>query len=675
MKLETLTEVNAERAARRPVIVVTDTANGEQRLVKAKDIAADPLRAELAKQLRMGKSGTIEAGGKKLFLNVYAPTAKLVIIGAVHISQALAPLARSLDYDVTVVDPRTAFASPERFPDVPLIAEWPDVALPPLNVDHYTAFVAVTHDPKIDDPALLHAFERDCFYIGALGSRKTHAKRGERLKAQGATDADIARIHAPIGLNIGAVSPSEIAVVDHGRDHRAAAVAERERGMKFGPASPADAIGGVTVHTLRQGSLVLKKGTTIGPAEVEALTQAGVKEVVVVRLEDGDVSEDVAAASIAQAVAGEGVNVERAFTGRANLFAAKAGVLVVDRAAVDRINGVDEAITFATLAAYKPVVEGEMIATVKLIPFGVEAKLRDAAVAAASGGALRIAPYTIKRVGIVSTLLPGLAPKVIEKTLRVTAERLAPAGAAIIAERRVPHDEAALAAAIKELLGLGAELVIVFGASAIADRRDVIPAAITEIGGAIEHFGMPVDPGNLLLIGNAGGVPVLGAPGCARSPVENGFDWVLMRLLAGLKVTRAELTGMGVGGLADGDRDAAAAAHQPSATDGNRNVAAVILAAGRSTRMGGPNKLLAELGGKPLVRIVTEQALASKAHRRDRGDRPSGRRGREGAGGASRSNSCTIRISPTAWPVRSRPASRRCRPRPMARWCVLAICR
>jgi molybdenum cofactor cytidylyltransferase len=382
--------------------------------------------------------------------------------------------------------------------------------------------------------------------------------------------------------------------------------------MKFGPASPADAIGGVTVHTLRQGSLVLKKGTTIGAAEVEALTRAGVQEIVVVRLEDGDVSEDVAAASIAKAVAGDGVNVERAFTGRANLFAAKAGVLVVDRAAVDRINGVDEAITFATLAAYKPVVEGEMVATVKLIPFGVEARLRDAAVKAASGGALRIAPYTIRRVGIVSTLLPGLAQKVVEKTLRVTAERLAPAGATIIAERRVPHDEAALAAAIKEMLGLGAELVIVFGASAIADRRDVIPAAITDIGGAIEHFGMPVDPGNLLLIGSAGGVPVLGAPGCARSPVENGFDWVLMRLLAGLKVTRTELTGMGVGGLLM-EIVTRPQPREKLGTDGNRNVAAIILAAGRSTRMGGPNKLLAELGGKTLVRIVTEQALASKA--------------------------------------------------------------
>jgi molybdenum cofactor cytidylyltransferase len=382
--------------------------------------------------------------------------------------------------------------------------------------------------------------------------------------------------------------------------------------MKFGPASPADAIGGVTVHTLRQGALVLKKGTTIGEAEVEALTRAGVKEIVVVRLEDGDVSEDVAAASIAQAVAGDGVHVERAFTGRSNLFAARAGVLVVDRAAVDRINGVDEAITFATLAAYKPVVEGEMIATVKLIPFGVEAKLRDAAVAVARSGALRIAPYTIERVGIVSTLLPGLAPKVIEKTLRVTAERLAPAGARIIAERRVAHDETVLAAAIKELLGLGAELVIVFGASAIADRRDVIPAAITGIGGAIEHFGMPVDPGNLLLIGSAGGVPVLGAPGCARSPVENGFDWVLMRLLAGLKVSRADLTGMGVGGLLM-EIVTRPQPRKPVGPEDSRNVAAIILAAGRSTRMGGPNKLLAELGGKALVRIVTEQALASKA--------------------------------------------------------------
>lgn len=382
--------------------------------------------------------------------------------------------------------------------------------------------------------------------------------------------------------------------------------------MKFGPASPQEAIGGVTVHTLRQGRLVLKKGTTIGPAEVEALTREGVKEIVVVRLEADDVSEDAAAASIAGAVAAEGIHVDRAFTGRANLFAAQAGVLVIDRAAVDRINAVDEAITFATLPAFKPVVEGEMVGTVKLIPFGVEARLRDAAVAAAGSGALKVAPYVIKRVGVVSTILPGLSPKVIDKTLRVTSERLAPAGAAIIAERRVPHEETPLAAAITELLGLGAELVIVFGASAIADRRDVIPAALTGIGGTVEHFGMPVDPGNLLLIGNAAGVPVLGAPGCARSPVENGFDWVLMRLLAGIKVTRTELMAMGVGGLLMEIVTRPQPRAKPEA-EGARQVAALVLAAGRSTRMGGPNKLLAELDGKKLVRIVAEQALASKA--------------------------------------------------------------
>jgi molybdenum cofactor cytidylyltransferase len=382
--------------------------------------------------------------------------------------------------------------------------------------------------------------------------------------------------------------------------------------MKFGPASPADAVGGVTVHTLRQGALVLKKGTTIGPSEVEALHKAGVKEVVVVRLEEGDVSEDVAAGAIAAAIAGDGVDVERAFTGRSNLFAARAGVLIVDRVAVDNINRVDEAITFATLPAFKAVVPGEMIATVKIVPFGIEASLCEMAVAAAKTGRMSVAPYKIKRVGIVSTLLPGLAPKVIEKTLRVTADRLEPAGATIIAERRVPHEEAALAAAIKELLGLGAELVIVFGASAIADRRDVIPAALEDVGGEIEHFGMPVDPGNLLLIGNAGGIPVLGAPGCARSPVENGFDWVLTRLLAGLEVTRADLTGMGVGGLLM-EIVTRPQPRKPAGPEGNRNIAAVILAAGRSTRMGGPNKLLAELGGKPLVRIVAEQVLASRA--------------------------------------------------------------
>ena len=212
MKLDILTALNAERAARRAAIVVTDVASGEQRLVKAAELATDPLKTVLAEHLRSGKSGMEETAGGRVFLTVYVPASQLVIIGAVHISQALAPIARLLGYDVTIVDPRTAFATPERFPDVKVVAEWPDTALPPLNVDHYTAFVALTHDPKIDDPGLLHALARDCFYVGALGSRKTHARRLERLGQEGANDAALSRIHAPIGLDIGAVSPAEIAV-------------------------------------------------------------------------------------------------------------------------------------------------------------------------------------------------------------------------------------------------------------------------------------------------------------------------------------------------------------------------------------------------------------------------------------------------------------------------------
>ena len=212
MKLDVLSALNAERAARRAAVVVTDVASGAQRLVKAENVPRDPLKDVLQERLRSGKSGMAEAAEGRVFLTVHVPPPRLIAIGAVHISQALAPIARLLGYDVTIVDPRTAFATPERFPDVPLIAEWPDTALPPLGVDRYTAFVALTHDPKVDDPALLHALARDCFYIGALGSKKTHARRIERLKTQGATDADLARIHAPIGLKIGAVSPPEIAV-------------------------------------------------------------------------------------------------------------------------------------------------------------------------------------------------------------------------------------------------------------------------------------------------------------------------------------------------------------------------------------------------------------------------------------------------------------------------------
>ena len=213
MRLDILKALNEERNARRAVIVVTNQDSGAQRLVKSADFRNDPLKELLEKHLRSAKSGIEETPEGKVFLTVHVPSPKLVITGAVHISQTLAPMGQLLGYDVTIVDPRTAFATIERFPDVKVVAEWPDVALPPIGIDHYTAFVALTHDPKIDDPGLDIALKSDCFYIGALGSRKTHARRVERLKTErGFTDNDIGRIHSPIGLDIDAVSPSEIAV-------------------------------------------------------------------------------------------------------------------------------------------------------------------------------------------------------------------------------------------------------------------------------------------------------------------------------------------------------------------------------------------------------------------------------------------------------------------------------
>jgi xanthine dehydrogenase accessory factor len=212
MRLSLLSDLNAERAARRAAVLVTDVASGEQRIVREAEVGGDLLAQDLQESLRRGKSGLVERDDRQFFLTVQTPPVRLVVIGAVHISQALAPMAKDLDLDVTIIDPRTAFATPERFPDAPVLAEWPDAVLPDVGIDQYTAVVALTHDPKIDDPALTAALRSKCFYIGALGSRKTHERRVQRLTASGFTEADLARIHAPIGLDIGAVSPAEIAV-------------------------------------------------------------------------------------------------------------------------------------------------------------------------------------------------------------------------------------------------------------------------------------------------------------------------------------------------------------------------------------------------------------------------------------------------------------------------------
>jgi molybdenum cofactor cytidylyltransferase len=384
--------------------------------------------------------------------------------------------------------------------------------------------------------------------------------------------------------------------------------------MKFGPVAIADAAGCIAAHTVRAGDVVIRKGATIGEDDAARLSAAGLRELVAVRLEAGDIDENAAAAKLAAALAGQGLRVEAPFTGRVNLFAAAPGVLTIDAAAIDRFNRVDEAITAATLPALKAVVAGEMVGTIKIIPYGLPAALVDEAVASLGDApAIAVRGFTPAKVGVISTLLPGLKPSVVEKTLRVMAERLVPAAASLVADRRVVHESRPLAAAIAEMAAGPAEIVVVFGASAITDRRDVIPQALLEAGGRIEHLGMPVDPGNLLLIGELDGKPVIGAPGCARSPKENGFDWVLQRCLAGIPVTRADIQAMGVGGLLMeivSRPQPRAPGHAEAAP-----VAGLVLAAGRSTRMGEANKLTQLVRGKPMVRHAVEAQLASRTAR------------------------------------------------------------
>lgn len=381
--------------------------------------------------------------------------------------------------------------------------------------------------------------------------------------------------------------------------------------MKFGLVPVAEAQGAVAAHAVKSNGMVLKKGTRLGVGEIAALVAAGISEIMVARLEAGDLDEDAAAAHLAARFAGEGTRAAPPFTGRANLFATVPGVLEVDAAAVDAFNLVDEALTFATLAPFRPVGEGDLVATVKIIPYAVPGALVDAALGRATPR-IGIAPFRRTAVAVISTLLPGLADKVVEKTLRVTAERLSRFGASIAHEVRVPHGTAALRAAMDEAKQAGTELILVFGASAIADRRDVIPAALEAAGGAVERLGMPVDPGNLLLLGRLGDIPVLGAPGCARSPKENGFDFILARLLADLPVASADVARMGAGGLI-GEIVTRPQPREEPVPPAPAPVAALVLAAGRGTRMGGPNKLLEEVGGRPVVRRVVEAALASRA--------------------------------------------------------------
>ncbi|MBZ9818129.1 NTP transferase domain-containing protein [Mesorhizobium sp. CA4] len=384
--------------------------------------------------------------------------------------------------------------------------------------------------------------------------------------------------------------------------------------MKFGPVPIDEAEGAVLAHATTAGEKRFRKAHRLSGEDTAALKAAGVGEVVAAVLDEHDLGEDAAAAKIATAMRHRNIEVKPAATGRVNLHAGASGVFTVEAGMIDAINAVDPAITVATLAQHAPVEKGQMVATVKIIPFAVAASLVDRVVRICAGREIfAVNAYRPVTVGVIQTVLPGVKPSVLDKTLRVTEARLARFGGRLTAERRTPHEVAPVAAAATQL-ARDNDMVVIFGASAMSDFADVVPAAIERAGGTIVRAGMPVDPGNLLVLGTLDGKRVVGAPGCARSPKENGFDWVLDRLVAGLEVTAGDIAGMGVGGLLmeiPSRPQPREPAPQPARSA--LKVDIVLLAAGRSSRMGGPNKLLALFDGEPLVRRTASRALGSKA--------------------------------------------------------------
>ncbi len=388
--------------------------------------------------------------------------------------------------------------------------------------------------------------------------------------------------------------------------------------MIFGATPLAAAEGAVLAHSHRLPGRVLRKGSVLDAAAVAALREAGRTEVIAARLEPGDVAEDAAAARLAAALATPHLDAGRAGTGRVNLLAQAHGLLRVTAARIDAINLLHESLTVATLPDCSVVAPRDMVATVKVIPFAVPGPVLDAVEAASrdGGGGIALHPFRPLKVGLALSELPGLKESVTEGTIAATAARVAALTGTLLPPLRCAHTAEAIADAVRRLLAAGAELVLIAGASATVDRRDVGPQGVVAAGGEILHFGMPVDPGNLICRGRVGAVPALVLPGCARSPRANGIDWVLRRLFAGLPLGPAEIVRMGVGGLLK-DTDArplprakatAAAAPRP------RMLAAVVLAAGQSTRMAPYHKLLvADRGGKPMVARVVDNVLSSRA--------------------------------------------------------------
>lgn len=376
--------------------------------------------------------------------------------------------------------------------------------------------------------------------------------------------------------------------------------------MKFGPVPVDRAEGALLAHSLRLKRGRLRKGHRLTADDLPALTEAGYREVVVAVLEDGDLSEDNAALRLAEALKSDGIAAGTPGTGRCNLTAEDDGLLIVDRAAIDRLNGVDEGITLATLEPYANVRAGQMVATVKIIPLAVAAQALDAC-AATAPDAIRVVPFRPMSAALIQTRLPGIKDGLLDKTVRATRVRLAALGSTLDGCVVVDHATDAVRNAIVEAAGTH-DLVLLLGASAIIDRRDVIPTALLEAGGDVVHFGMPVDPGNLTLVGRLDDSWVLGLPGSARSPRPHGFDWVLERIAAGLGIEADDITAMGVGGLlkeVPGRPLPRAAATAPAGPVGPPPmVAALILAAGQSRRMGHDNKLLMAVDGEVMVAHV-----------------------------------------------------------------------
>jgi molybdenum cofactor cytidylyltransferase len=383
--------------------------------------------------------------------------------------------------------------------------------------------------------------------------------------------------------------------------------------MIFAEMPLSEAEGALLAHGVRVKSGAFKKGRRLSAGDIETLAAAGQTTVIAVRLEVDDVPEDEAARAVAEAVAGPHLAVAEPFTGRANLTATTRGLLVVDQPRLDALNLMDEAITLATLPPFDLLAAGEMAATVKIIPFAVPRLLlqRCLALAHEGGPILRQAPVRPRATGLIQTRLSGTKESVLDKTREVTNARLSELGSQPVEERRCEHRIDDLTAAIRAMDQF--EMLLIAGASAITDRRDVIPAAIVACGGEVLHFGMPVDPGNLLLLGRIGERPVLGLPGCARSPKINGFDWVLRRLMADLPIDSRQIMRMGAGGLLKEIPTRPQPRAEPVPFPQAPRVAAIVMAAGRSSRMGGANKLLTEVGGLPMIARAVEAALASRA--------------------------------------------------------------